>query len=75
LAWQRSFGITSGATKSQGDADNNGTVDAADLGIWETQYGTTALLATAATVPEPTTCTLALVSLCLAVSRRRIAVQ
>ncbi len=75
LAWQRSFGLTSGATKAQGDADDNGTVDAADLDIWETQYGTKTLLTSAATVPEPTTCTLALVSLCWAVSRRRIAVR
>jgi len=33
LAWQLGLGITSGATKAQGDADNNGTVDAADLAI------------------------------------------
>ncbi len=72
LAWQSNFGLTSGATKAQGDADNNGAVDAVDLGIWETQYGTVSLLSAITTVPEPTTSALALAALCLAMSRRRM---
>ncbi|NOZ39181.1 MAG: PEP-CTERM sorting domain-containing protein [Planctomycetes bacterium] len=38
LTWQQGFGT--GATKSEGDADNSGTVDGTDLGVWTTQYGT-----------------------------------
>ncbi len=38
LIWQRGAGGPGGL--SQGDANNNGTVDAVDLDIWETQYGT-----------------------------------
>ena len=41
LAWQRSFGITApNATKANGDADNDSDVDAADLAVWKTQFGT-----------------------------------
>ena len=70
LAWQTGLGIASGATKAQGDADNNGTVDESDLTIWETQYGAGTLLSASA-VPEPSTCTLVLAALCLAVGRRQ----
>ena len=42
------------------------------LSDWETNYGTVVpLSAASAAVPEPTTCTLALAALCLAVGRRR----
>ena len=43
------------------------------LAEWEANYGQTfaTLSATSAAVPEPTTCTLALAALCLAISRRR----
>jgi hypothetical protein len=58
LAWQRG---ESPYPLSQGD-----------LAIWEEEYGNTVppFSATSA-VPEPTTCTLALAALCLAMSRRR----
>src|SRR5690606_29872444 len=39
LAWQRGFGIASGALKSQGDANADGVVDAVDLALWEAQVG------------------------------------
>jgi T5SS/PEP-CTERM-associated repeat protein len=71
-----------------GDFDLNGQVDGFDfltwqrdptigsLADWEANYGMVApLVASSATVPEPTTCTLALAALCLAVSRRRIAAR
>jgi lipopolysaccharide export system protein LptA len=41
LAWQLGAGITSGATRAEGDADGNGTVDAVDLAVWESQYAET----------------------------------
>ncbi len=60
LSWQRGFGITTGATKGQGDADGNGAVNAADLTIWKGSFGGSAT-ATAAAVPEPTAFALAAV--------------
>ncbi len=56
LTLQRGLGITSGATLSQGDANNDGAVNHLDLAIWEAQYGTVSTLATVAAVPEPATC-------------------
>lgn len=54
LAWQRGFGITSGAFLADGDANGDGDVDENDLFSWESQYGTFAppLFATAI-LPEP----------------------
>lgn len=72
LDWQQNVGLASGATKAQGDADNNGTVDSDDLTIWEVQYGAPPpVTAAVATIPEPTTFVLALAVLCLASKRRR----
>ncbi|MDC0935482.1 FG-GAP-like repeat-containing protein [Pirellulales bacterium] len=41
LAWQRGLG-TIGAANADGDADGDQDVDAADLGAWESQYGSDA---------------------------------
>ena len=46
-------------------------LSAGDLALWEDQYGSPPPLAAASAVPEPTTCTLTLAALCLAMSRRR----
>ena len=53
--------------------NGSGIIDAGDLTVWENTYGQTfaPLSAISAAVPEPTTCTLALAALCLAMSRRR----
>ena len=70
LAWQRGFGTASGASLQQGDANHDGAVNAADLSIWQTQYGQPGHLTVQATaVPEPTTALLLLFSLA-AVNRR-----
>jgi hypothetical protein len=54
LIWQRGFGLSGQVDNSHGDADFNGTVAAADLAIWETQYGNPPpFAATLAIVPEP----------------------
>ena len=59
LIWQGNFPIGSGASQSQGDADGNGTVDAADLAELELQYARPptplAGIAGGITVPEPMT--------------------
>ena len=64
LAWQRGFGILTGATLAQGDANHDGAVTAADLAIWQSDYGT-ALAVTTMAVPEPTSALLFLAGLAL----------
>ena len=39
LAWQRSNGLATGATKAQGDANSDGAVNADDLALWKSQFG------------------------------------
>ncbi len=51
LIWQRGNGSPGGL--AQGDANNDGNVNAADLAIWETQYSLPVPLSGIATVPEP----------------------
>ena len=51
LIWQRNSG--GAGTLATGDANNDGVVNAADLAIWRDQYGTAALEASVAAVPEP----------------------
>lgn len=45
LAWQRGSGTMGGAVLSDGDANFDGNVDGNDLAIWESQYGTSVVLA------------------------------
>ncbi|BBO35646.1 hypothetical protein PLANPX_5258 [Lacipirellula parvula] len=71
LAWQRGFGVNSGATLAQGDANGDGAVNAADLTVWKGQFGVPAQIAAAA-VPEPHSIALASAAFGLiAVARRR----
>ena len=52
LTWQRGFGI--GTSTAEGDANGDNIVNAADLAIWESQYGgTSAAPALTTAVPEP----------------------
>lgn len=39
LAWQRGAGTTSGATRADGNSDDDGDVDGSDLAAWEITYG------------------------------------
>lgn len=75
LAWQGGFGMDVGvgnvAPLANGNANGDHLIDAADLAIWETQYGSPPPVSAFAAVPEPTTATLALAALCLAMGRRR----
>jgi len=72
LTLQRNFGTVGPmATHAKGDANGDDFINDADLAVWEAQYGSPPPLAAIATVPEPTSCVLALAALCLAMSRRR----
>lgn len=64
LAWQRGYGLTSGATRAMGDANYNGAVTNLDLAIWKSQY-VGALSTEVVAVPEPVA--LALLEMVLAV--------
>ena len=57
LIWQRGFGLSNQASNSSGDANDDGLVDASDLLVFNEQFGqaATSSVATADSVPEPTT--------------------
>lgn len=59
LLWQRNAGLNSGALNTQGDANGDGKVNAADLQEWKNHFGAPAA-AIAGAVPEPAGATLAL---------------
>ena len=58
--WQTGYGIPSGATYQNGDADGDGDVDGRDFLIWQREYGSGALvpLGAVVAVPEPMTAAL-----------------
>jgi len=51
LIWQRGIGV--GNSNATGDANGNGSVDAADLAVWKTQFGPPPAVAAVNAVPEP----------------------
>jgi hypothetical protein len=70
LIWQRGFGINSGATNAQGDADLNGQVNSADLTLWKASFGGTQSVAAAGAVPEPGSLGLAILALAALATRK-----
>ncbi|NOY43110.1 MAG: hypothetical protein GXP26_14920 [Planctomycetes bacterium] len=70
LAWQRGYGISSGATLAQGDANGNGSVNVSDLLVWQQQLSAPAI-AGAAAVPEPNSWALVIVGLVCLLSRSK----
>ncbi len=64
LIWQNGFGVTGGATHSDGDADGDGDVDGNDFLAWQTEFGMAVGGggATTARVPEPATAVLLLLA-------------
>jgi endonuclease/exonuclease/phosphatase family metal-dependent hydrolase len=49
--WQTNYGLASGATRSDGDANGDGRVDGRDFLVWQRQFD--GLAPSIATVPEP----------------------
>jgi hypothetical protein len=63
--WQGGYGMTSGATYLNGDADGDGAVTGRDYLIWQREFGSGAIvpLSAATAVPEPTSATLSTIVL------------
>jgi len=64
--WEMGFGMSLGATFSDGDADNDGDVDGSDFLAWQRNLGTTAqgvaAAANSTNVPEPSSLGLLLIA-------------
>jgi hypothetical protein len=72
MALREGFGIESGATNSQGDADLDGDVDGADFLVWQRNLDAAAPVASAnSAVPEPASAALALLAAVALHPRRR----
>ena len=53
LGWQRGQGRNDATSVADGDFNFDGVVDALDLAVWESQYGTISAITAAILVPEP----------------------
>ena len=53
--WQTGYGIESGASHGNGDADADHDVDGGDFLFWQTQFSDAGNLSNQTSVPEPTT--------------------
>jgi hypothetical protein len=74
VLWQRGLGMSGQATNANGDADRNGTINAADLAIIRSQFGTNPNTApVSSAVPEPSTAILLVVGCALIARRGRAA--
>lgn len=72
LIWQRGFGIGTGATNAQGDANGDLAVNATDFNLWKAKFGGAPANPVAGAVPEPAGVALLLVgSTVLSLARRR----
>jgi hypothetical protein len=69
VAWQTNFPTGNSATTSQGDADGDGDVDGADFAAWQANFPVAPSSGTVS-VPEPTSCALAVIA-CLGAWRFR----
>jgi hypothetical protein len=75
LTWQRSFGVSSGATRALGDANGDGAVNQADFTVWSAQFGTSPSHAAGASVPEPHGLLICAMAAIWAPWQRRIAIS
>lgn len=69
LALQRGFGISSGASITNGDANRDGAVNFLDLAIWKSQFGAIPpAVPVAQSIPEPAPLPLAIAAFAAAVA-------
>jgi hypothetical protein len=66
--WESGYGTAAG--KTRGDADGDGLVTGQDFLIWQQQFGSVALSAASAVVPEPTSVILALILVGCSMAKR-----
>jgi hypothetical protein len=73
LTWQRNMGTTSTATTfAKGDANFNGTINSADLTVFNGQFGAVAAATSSiGIVPEPAAATLAAAALLITAAAAR----
>ena len=73
LAWQRSFGVTAGATLAMGDGNRDKKVGSPDLDVWKFQFGESGAHHAIVAVPEASSMWLAAVGMLsgLGMLRRR----
>ena len=70
-SWKGGFGLATGATHMNGDADGDLDVDGSDFLTWQRQFGgTSTAVAAGSAVPEPAALLLGLMSLALVPWRR-----
>lgn len=70
LVWQRTLGATVSPLGSGADGNANGVVDAGDVTIWKSGFSADRSAPVSATVPEPSSTTLAIILLALCIVRR-----
>ena len=74
LIWQDNLGLTGQTDNSNGDANFDHVVNALDLTVWETQFGTGSLVgigSSLSAVPEPKEVILLGTALCVLISSCR----
>jgi hypothetical protein len=59
LVWQRSLGASVSTAGAGADGNGNGIVDAGDLAVWKSRFGTVGGETATVGVPEPATCSAA----------------
>lgn len=69
LILQRNFGLTGQTNNTNGDANFDGTVNGADLSVWESQYGLSVTESTISRVPEPKSLALVVIGAIVALCR------
>lgn len=69
--WEMGYGMSSGASYTDGDSDDDGDVDGTDFLAWQQQYGSISVPSPATAVPEPGAAILAMTGLAMALRRRR----
>ena len=71
--WRAGFGMPSGATHTQGDADGDADGDGGDFLVWQRQIGSPAIAAATASIPEPAISALLASGASAMTLRRRVA--
>ena len=70
LILQRGLGLIGQFDNRNGDANGDGSVTSADIGVWNAQYGLPNAVANATNVPEPASCALFLITASLLLGSR-----